>query len=317
MAGSVVAALALSARAAKTETGPVRRVGILAAGPFHPIQSLKDCLAEHGWLEGKNVRFEERWGKTDDTSYPRLAADLVSLPVDIIVTWGTPALLSAKRATSTIPIVMGSIGDPLEIGAVTNLAKPGGNITGFSAQNYELEAKRLELLRELVPRAARIAAFGNRGNPYSDATIASLSSIAASSNLGLLPIEVDATRGLDDALDKMRSTRADAVLMLSIPAFLPYRQKIIDFMAANRLPAIYPYTEFVKLGGLIAYATDFDALYCRAADYVDKILRGNAPGEMPVQQADRFTLVINLTTAKALGLSVPPILLARANEVIE
>ena len=256
-------------------------------------------------------------GETDDSSYRRLAADLVSLPVDIIVTWGTPALLGAKQATSTIPIVMGSIGDAVTTGAVSSLAKPGGNITGFSAQNYELEAKRLELLRGLAPQAVRIAALANRGNAYTAAAMGSLRSIAVSSNVELLPIEAEATGGLDDALDKLRSSRADAVMMLSVPAFLPYRQKIIAFMAANRLPAIYPYTEFVKAGGLIAYATDFDALYCRAADYVDKILRGNAPGDMPVQQADRFTLVVNLTTAKALGLTVPQSILARADEVVE
>lgn len=314
---SVVVALTLSARAAKTDTDRIRRIGILASGPLHPIQSLKDRLAELGWVEGKNVRFEGRWGKADDSSYPRLAADLVSLPVDIIVTWATPALLAAKRATSTIPIVMAGIGDPLAVGAVTSLAHPGGNVTGFSTQNYELESKRLELVREIVPKALRIAALGNRGNPYSTAAMAAIHRVAAAAKIELLPIEGSAGGGLDDALSKLRGSAADAVLMLSITAFFPYRQKIVEFMAVNRLPAIYPFPEFVKAGGLICYATDFDALFRQAADYVDKILRGASPSDMPVQQAERFTLIVNSVTARALGLKVPQSILARADEVIE
>jgi putative ABC transport system substrate-binding protein len=273
-------------------------------------------LAELGWVEGTNAYFTERWAQADDTAYPALASALATLPVDIIVTWGTPALLAAKRVTANIPIVMAGIGDPVAVGAVSRLDRPGGNVTGFSTQNFELEAKRLELLREIVPSAKRIVVLGNRGNPYSAAAMASVR-VAAAGSLELLPIEAAAGNGLDDALIKMRASNPDAALILSIPAFIPDSRKIAEFMATNQLPAIYPYPEFIEAGGLMCYATNFDDLFRRAADYVDKILRGASAGELPVQQATAFLLIVNLRVARALSLTIPGLILAGADEVIE
>jgi putative ABC transport system substrate-binding protein len=307
----------LSRSIAQAEELRLRRIGILASSPLHPIQSLKQRLAERGWVEGMNAHFEERWAQADDTAYTLLASALAALPVDVIVTWGTPALLAAKRATVTTPIVMAGIGDPLAVGAVTRLDRPGGNVTGFSTQNLELEAKRLGLLREIVPGAKRIAALGNRGNPYSVAAMASLHAVAAAGSFELLPIEADAGSSVGDALTKIRTSDADAVVILSIPAFLPDRRMIVEFMTTNRLPAIYPYPEFVEAGGLICYATDFDDLFRRAADYVDKILRGSSTGELPVQQSAAFRLNVNLKAARALNLAIPRLILAGADEVIE
>lgn len=292
-------------------------MGILAAAPLSPITSLKDGLRERGWVDGKTIRFEERWGQGDDRNYPRLASELAALPVDLMVTWGTPALLAAKRASTTIPIVMAGIGNPVAVGAVSNLARPGGNVTGFSTQNFELEAKRLELLREVVPGAARIVALGNVANPYSVAAMKLVSDLAPKIGLQLRAVEGDAAHSINDVLAKLRESRSDAVLVLSIPAFFPYRRQIVEFMTSNRLPAIYPFSEFVEAGGLICYATNFDDLFRRAADYVDKILRGAVPGELPVQQASTFKFVVNLKAARAIGLTVPPSILLRATEVIE
>src|SRR5439155_11408036 len=172
------------------------------------------------------------------------AAELAALPVDVMITWSTSAVLAAKRATTAIPIVMAAIGDPVAVGAVPNLARPGGNVTGFSTQNYELEAKRLELLREIAPTARRIVALGNRGNPYSVVAMKLVSELAAAAGLQLQAVEGDAAHGVADVLTILRESRPDAVLMLAIPAFFPYRREIAEFMTANRLPAVYPFAEF-------------------------------------------------------------------------
>ena len=177
--GSGVVAYGATRRSAHAQGGQIRRVGILAPGPLGPIEQLKRRLGEDGWVDGKSIKFEERWGGDDDLSYQKLAAELAALPVDVIVTWSTPAVLAAKRATTKIPIVMGAIADPLGVGAVTNLARPGGNVTGFSTQNFELEEKRLELLREIVPSATRIVAFGNSNNLYVTNAAKRLTALAA------------------------------------------------------------------------------------------------------------------------------------------
>jgi ABC-type uncharacterized transport system substrate-binding protein len=314
--GAVALSLARP-RLAKAQESHPRRVGILASAPLHPIGSFKDRLQQDGWTEGRGIRFDERWGQGDDRSYPRLAAELAALPVDVMVTWGTPALLAAKEASRSIPIVMAGIGDPLAVGAVANLAHPGGNITGFSTQNYELEAKRFELLRELAPDATRIVALGNVGNPYSTAAMRLVGGLATTRRVQLTVVEGDAAHGIDDVLARLRAARPDAVQMLSIPAFFPYRRQIVELMATMRVPAIYPFPEFCDAGGLVCYATNFDDLFRQAADYVDKILRGAVPGELPVQQAATFRFIVNLKTAHTIALTVPPAILARADEVIE
>jgi putative ABC transport system substrate-binding protein len=290
------AATALAGRPAMAETAKV--VGVLAPGPLRPIATFKRRLSELGWVDGRNIRFEDRWGEGDDARYVALAAELAALPVDAVMTWGTPAVLAAKRATTTIPIVMATIADPVGVGAVASLAHPGGNVTGFSSQNFELEEKRFELLRELVP--------GLR-----------IGDLSKAAGLRFAEVNLDEAGGLEGGLDKLRGVHPDGALIAAAPALFPYRKPIVEFMAANRIPAIYPFREFAEAGGLVVYATNFDDLFRQAAEYVDTVLKGTAPGELPVQQAATFELVINMRVAKALALTIPPVLLARANEVIE
>jgi putative tryptophan/tyrosine transport system substrate-binding protein len=297
----------------------VYRVGVLAPEGMHAIQSFKQRLHELGWIEGKNIRFDYRSTEGDDTRQPALAAELVGLPVDLILTWGTPATLAAKQATATIPIVIGSIGDPVTVAAVPNLAHPGRNVTGFASQSFELEEKRFELLRELVPGMTRIVMLGNTGNLYADLAIKRLEPLVEAAGLKFEAVKIDAENGLERGLEAVRRARPDGVLVAAIPAFYTPRvyRPMVAFMATNRLPAIYSNREFVEAGGLIAYSTNFDDLLRQAASYVDKILKGAAPGELPVQQAATFELLVNLATAKVLGLTIPPLILARADEVIE
>ena len=312
---AVLAAAALTQPAMAAETAKV--VGLLAPAPLRPVDSFKARLRERGWTEGQNIRFEPRWAGGDDNRYDVLAAELVALPADAILTWSTPAVLAAKRATTAIPIVMGAVADPVGVGAVANLSHPGGNVTGFSTQNYELEAKRLELLREFVPGMARIAFLGNTANPYVVNALQQLQAMAERGGLKSDAVMLEMPGALESGVARLTRARPDAVLVLAAPALFPYRQTIVDFMARHRLPAIYAFREFAEVGGLIAYSTNFDDLFRQAADYVDKILRGATPGELPVQQAATFELVINQKTAGALGLAIPQMLLARANEVIE
>jgi putative tryptophan/tyrosine transport system substrate-binding protein len=296
----------------------IYRVGVLAPEGMHAIGSFRERLRELGWKEGQNIRFDYRSAEADDTRQPALAAELVALPVDLILTWGTPATLAAKHATATIPIVMGSIGDPVTVGVVPNLAHPGGNVTGFASQSFELEEKRFELLRELVPGMTRIVMLGNIGNLYADLAIKRLEPLVEAAGLKFEGVKIDAENGLEGGLDAVRRARPDGVLVAAVPAFYTPRvyQPMVAFMAANRLPAIYSNREIVEAGGLIAYGTNFDDLFWQAAGYVDRILRGASPGELPVQQAATFELV-NLATAKSLGLTIPPVIVARADEVIE
>lgn len=311
----VAAAAAVAGRGAKAE--PAKVVGILAPGPLRPIASFKRRLSELGRADGRNIRFEERWAEADDTRYAALAVELAALPVDAIMTWSTPAVLAAKKATTTIPIVMAAIADPVGIGAVASLARPGGNITGFSSQNFELEEKRFELLRELVPGLRNLAILGNAGNPYSLIATKRIAELAAAAKLRFTEINLDEAGGLESGLDKLRDPHPDGALIPGVPALYPYRKPIAEFMAANRIPAVYPFREFAEAGGLLVYATNFDDLSRQAAEYVDKILRGTPPGELPVQQAATFELIINMRAAKAIGLAIPPVVLARADEVIE
>jgi ABC-type uncharacterized transport system substrate-binding protein len=294
----------------------VKIVGVLAPGPLRPIESFKKRLNELGWVDRSNIRFEERWGQDDDTRYVGQAEELVRLRADAILTWGTPAVLAAKRATTTIPIVMATIADPVGVGAVSGLARPGGNVTGFSSQNFDLEEKRFELLRELVPDMRSLAILGNSANPYSRLAIKRLSDLSDAA--GLRFEEVDLQAGAHESgLDKLPRNHPDGALVAAVPALFPFRKPIVEFMAANRIPTVYPFREFAEAGGLLVYATNFDDLFRQAAGYVDKVLRGTSPGELPVQQASTFELVVNMQAAKALGLRIPHAILARADEVIE
>jgi putative tryptophan/tyrosine transport system substrate-binding protein len=317
---SALAALFITTSAAFAQAAEkLYRIGVLAPVGIRPIETFKERLRELGWKEGQNIRFDYRSAEADDTRQPALAAELVALPVDLILTWGTPATLAAKHATATIPIVMGSIGDPVTVGVVPNLAHPGGNVTGFASQSFELEEKRFELLRELVPGMTRIVMLGNIGNLYADLAIKRLESLVEASGLKFEGMKIDAENGLEGGLDAVRRARPDGVLVAAVPAFYTPRvyRPMVAFMAANRLPAIYSNREIVEAGGLIAYSTNFDDLLRQAAGYADKILKGASPGELPVQQAATFELLVNLATAKSLGLTIPPVIIGRADEVIE
>lgn len=292
-------------------------VGILAPGPLRPIVGFKQRLSDLGWAEGRKVQFEERWAWGDDGRYVPLAAELAALPVDTVVTWSTPAALAAKKATGKIPIVMATIADPIVVGVVAGLSHPEGNITGFSSQNFDLEEKRFELLREIAPALRHIAMLGNAGNPYSMVAVKRVSELASAAGLRFDEINVDLEGGLAAGLEKLRKANPGGALVAAAPALFPYHHPIAEFMAASRIPAVYPYREFAESGGLLVYATNFEDLFRQAAGYVDKVLRGTPPGELPVQQATMFELVLNIRAAKAIGLSIPQSLFARADEVIE
>jgi ABC-type uncharacterized transport system substrate-binding protein len=297
----------------------VYRVGVLAPEGMQAIAVFKERLRQLGWIEGRNIRFDYRSAEGDDTRQPALAAELVALLVDLILAWGTPATLAAKQATATIPIVMGSIGDPVTVGVVSNLAHPGGNVTGFASQAFELEEKRFELLRDLVPGMTRIVMLGNTGNLYADLAMKRVQTLVEALGLKFEGVKIEAVNSLESGLNAVRRANPDGVLVAAVPAFYypDIYRTMVAFMAANRLPAIYNTREFVEAGGLISYSTNFDDQFRQVAGYVDKILKGTSPGELPVQQAATFELLVNVTTAKALGLTIPPLILARANEVIE
>jgi putative tryptophan/tyrosine transport system substrate-binding protein len=295
----------------------MRRIGILAAAPAHPIDSFRERLSELGWSEGQNVEFIYRWAEGDDTRYPALAAELTALKVDVIFTWGSQAALAAEDATKTIPIVMGAIGTALGSAVVSSLAHPGGNITGFSSQNIEIAGKHLGLLKDLVPGIRRVAVLSNAANPTTIVGIRYAETAAKAAGLTLDNIEIRDASDLETALPALGRTRPDAVLVIADTQLLAQRQRIVEFMMASRLPAMYPYPEFAAAGGLISYSPDFDDLFRQAAVYADRILRGANPGDLPVQQASKFKMVVNLKTAEALGLTIPPLILAQADEVIE
>jgi putative tryptophan/tyrosine transport system substrate-binding protein len=293
------------------------RIAVLADEWSPPIEGLREGLQERGYVEGKNLRFEYRMAEGHEERHPALAAELVALPVDVIVTWGTPAALAAKHATSTIPIVMGAIGDPVRVGVVSNLARPGGNTTGFAALAFEMEEKRLELLTELLSgRLARVAVFTTT-NPAAPIVLEYMQRAADAFGITLMPMEVHDERDFDEAFRAIRNDRPDAAMVVADSFLSAHQARIAAFMAEISLPAMYPYRHGVEAGGLISYTTNYHALFRAAAGYVDRILKGTPPGDLPIQLPTTFEMVINLKTARALGLTVPPAILARADEVIE
>src|ERR1700736_4211462 len=226
----LLACLLSWAPATADDTAKVWRVGVLAPAALRPIESSKERLHGLGWIEGKNVRFDYRWAEGNDSRYPALAAELVALPVDLILTWGTPAVLSAKRATAKIPIVIGASADPIGVGAVSSLAHPGGNVTGFSTQNLELEEKRFDLLRQLVPGMARIVMLGNAANPYIALAMKHVEGLAQTAGVKFDGVKVDEENGLEGGLDAVWRAHPDAVQVAAAPALFPYRRVIVEFM---------------------------------------------------------------------------------------
>jgi len=268
-------------------------------------------------VEGENVVFERRYAENRLERLPELAADLVRLKVDVIVAAGTLAPLAAKRTTSTIPIVMASCGDPLGTGLVASLARPGGNVTGMSLMAPDVGGKRLELLRDVLPNLTRVAVLWDSANPYT--TIGFNETEVAARTLGVevQSLEVRSPDDFDRAFEAAQQQHPDALVTVDDPLTLNHLKRIVDFTAVQRLPSVHLAREFAAAGGLVSYGTNMADVIRRAAGYVDKILKGAKPADLPIEQPTKFELVINLKTAKALGITIPPSLLARADEVIE
>jgi len=299
------------------QAGRVWRIGVLANEPWPPIEGLREGLRQLGYTEGQTLSFEYRWFQGRAERLPALAADLVRLKVDVIVTVATPATLAAKQATPTIPIVMGLVGDPVGAGIVSSLARPGGNVTGVSVLAAELEPKRMELLKELLPNLSRGGVLWNPTNPYG--VIATKHAQRAAQELGLSLdlVPVRAADDLDQAFSSLTRLRPEATVVIADQLLLSLRTRIADYMARSRLPTAYTYREHVEAGGLLSYSTNYYESFRRAATFVDKILKGAKPADLPVEQPMRFELVINMKTAKALGLTIPQSILIRADKVIE
>jgi putative ABC transport system substrate-binding protein len=304
----------LSSRAGTS--APVRRIGVLANEPWRALEGLHVGLDELGYSEGEDFLVEYRFAEGDAERFPRLTAELVGRPVDVMVTWGTPATLAALKATSSIPIVM-SAGDPVGAGLVASLARPGGNVTGLSSQTAGGEEKRLELLKELRPNLSRVAVLSNPTNPYCVIAVEHARRGAAALGLSLDVAEVSAVSELDAAFRLINQRRPDAVLVIADPFLAHERALLAKLMVEQRLPSIYPYHEGAVAGGLMAYMTSYYEIFRREATFIDKIFKGAKPGDLPVEQATKFEFVINLKTAKALELDVPPSLLVRADRLIE
>jgi putative tryptophan/tyrosine transport system substrate-binding protein len=305
----------LAARA--QQTGKVSRIGLMANLSLRPIDAFKKALQDLGYVEGKNLIIEYRFAEGREDRYAAFATELTSLPVDLIVTWGTPAAFAAKRATTKIPIVLGAIGDVLNTGIVSSLAHPEGNITGFIALNVELEAKRLELLKEIMPRLSRVAVLGNSLNPLNRINLDTARRAAERLSVAIEIIEVQKSQDVEGALGRLIESQPDAALLASDTMLLGERKQIADAMATNKMPAIYPFHEYAEVGGFIMYGAELSILFQRAAGYVDKILKGEIPENLPIQQATAFELIINTKVAAALGLTIPASVLVRADEVIE
>jgi putative ABC transport system substrate-binding protein len=273
-------------------------------------------LRELGWIDGRNVAIEVRWAEGRDERFAEIAAEFVRRKVDVILTHNTPPVLAAKQATSVIPIVFATAGDPVGIGVVASLARPGGNVTGLSGEATDTAGKRLELLREVVPGLRRLAILANVGSAYTTLELSQVWPTARLLSLEATVFEIQRTEDIALAFEALKG-RADALYVTPDPVTIVNRVRISTLALGARLPTIYAVREPVEAGGLMSYGPNWPHMFRRAADYVDKILRGTKPADIPVEQPTKFDLVINLTTAKALGLEVPPSLLARADEVIE
>ena len=273
-------------------------------------------LRELGWIDGRNVAIEYRWAEGREERFAEIAAEFVRLKVDIIVTSGTPQVVAAKQATSVIPIVFAAAGDPVASGLVASLARPGGNATGLSSLVADLAGKRLELLREVVPALRRLAIMGNVGNPLTVLELGEVQAAAGTLGLEVHTLEIRQAQDITPAFEALKG-RADALYVCIDALVNANRIRINTSALGARLPTMHGSRDYVEAGGLMSYGPNYPDLFRRSADYVDKILHGAKPGDIPVEQPTKFDLVVNLTTARALGLDLPPTLLARADEVIE
>jgi putative ABC transport system substrate-binding protein len=293
------------------------RIGVLwPVSDDSVLEGFRKGLRDIGYVEGRNVVIEYRYARGKDELLPDLAAELVRLNVDVILTWGVVAARVAKRATTTIPIVNGSMSDPVRAGLVESLARPGGNLTGLTSFSREMSGKRLELIRELVPGLSHVAVLST-ANPTSQFALKETEVAARSLGLRVRAVEVRGPDDFADAFSAMVRERAGALVMTPELLFNQHEKRIVGLAAKHRLPAMHVGREFVDAGGLMSYAPSFADMFRRAASYVDKILKGTKPAELPIEAPTKFDLVINMKTAKALGLTIPQSVLVRADHIIE
>jgi putative ABC transport system substrate-binding protein len=316
----MLVALCLPAQA--QQPGKIFRIGFLdastASGSEVLLEACRQELTKLGWIEGKNIAIEYRFAEQKNERLSELAADLVRLKVDLIVVTGTPPTLAAKKATTTIPIVFTSSADPVGAGLVANLARPGGNVTGLSSLSAELNTKRLEIIKDAVPNLTRVGLLWQSGaGTTQDLQVKELRPAAVALKLKLEEIDTQPDpKGLESAFQTAKQKQVSAIITTASRLFFAERKRIVELAGKYRLPAIYFQKEFVDEGGLMFYGADFTDLYRRAAQYVDKILKGTKPADLPVQQATKFEFIINLKAAKQIGLTLSPEFLSRANQVI-
>jgi ABC-type uncharacterized transport system substrate-binding protein len=281
------------------------------------VDAFREGLREHGYEEGRNIVIEYRWADGKYERFPALVAELIAAKVEVIVTAGTPAALAMKKATTTVPLVMVAVGDPVGTGLVPSLARPGANLTGLSSVAPDLEGKRLQLLREVVPTLSHVAMFINSLNPFHVSSMRQARAAAQTMGIKLQLHDIRKSEDLDDAFAAIRKERPDAVLILADRVFLHNRERMIDFTKEQRLPNVNAYKELVEVGGLMSYGPSYEDMHKRAAIYVDKILKGAKPADLPIEQPSKFTFIVNLKAAKALGVTVPSQLLGLADELID
>jgi putative tryptophan/tyrosine transport system substrate-binding protein len=317
--GGAAVAWPLGARAQQPYKVP--RIGLLLPGTPTSFASRTKAFVEGlqdlGYVEGRTVTFEWKWGQDRVDWLPALAAELVGSQVDVIVTGGTPATKAVKDATSTTPIVMAMVGDPVGAGLVESLGRPGGNATGLSIVATDLSGKRLQLLKEIVPGLSSIAAMSYGANPQSQMELRETQTAAQKLDLRVHSVPISAQNSIEDAFEKMKKETVQALIVVTDPILFSQRSQILAMAAESRVPAMYPYRAFSEAGGLISYAPNDRDVFRRAATYLDRILKGANPGDLPVEQPTRFELVINLKSATTLGLTIPTTLLTTADAVIE
>jgi putative tryptophan/tyrosine transport system substrate-binding protein len=314
--------LGLSVSAEARQPAKIPRVGVLApgralSGRAPAIEALRQGLRQLGYVEGKNIIIELRYAENKFERFPELAADLARLKVDVIVTaGGTPAAQAAKNAITTIPVVTVGVADPVALGLVASLARPGGNITGLSTMSPELSTKRLELVKEIVPNVSRVAVLWNPDYPDAVTNMRETQAAAPSLGIKLQFVEMREPNDLEQAFSAMKRDRADALVTINSPNIINQSKRVVDFAAKNQLPAMYSFREYVDDGGLMFYGASLTEMYRRAAIYVDKILKGAKPANLPIEQPTKFEFIINLKAAKQIGLTIPPKVLASADKVI-
>jgi putative ABC transport system substrate-binding protein len=318
--GALGAGLLAAPRGAAAQSAKAPRVGLLGLGAAESsplFEALRQGLRERGWVEGQNIAFEDRTTVNYYSRLPDVAAELVRLKVDVIVTWGTTAALAARKATRTIPIVTTTGTDPVETGLAASLARPGGNVTGLTSSGRELIGKRIELLKETLPGLSRIAWLWNPESRTQPLSLRDAEAAARSLGLQVRPAEVRRPEDLEKAFARIAHERPEALALAASNMLRAHRARIVELAARHRLPATFSERSYVEAGGLMSYGPDEKAIFRQLATYVDKILKGVKPGDLPIEQPTKFELVINLKTVKALGLTIPPSVLARADELIQ